>query len=138
MIRHTRDVTIVALTRWMMSNQDDPGCRQAANALGDLGARAALLEMLDGSITPRCAAAVANGLVLCNAEDFHLLPDLYRLADQYSAVVDLLNETIGLIEADDDECTCRDCGAPLEEDEGLASRGTIRPMTPPDDQHLRN
>ena len=138
MIKHTRDVTIVALTRWMLANQDDTGCQEAADTLGDLGAISTLMEMLGEPLTPRCAASVAIALSVYG--DVSLIPDLCRLRVEYGSVVTMLNHAIEKIAEDGSECTCGDCGGPLEddEDEGLVSRGTVRPVTPPDDQHLRN
>lgn len=138
MIKHTRDVAIVALTQWMFANQDDTGCLEAADTLGNLGAVTALLEMLGGPLTPRCAASVATAISVHG--DTNLLPDLCRLRVEFDAAALMLNHAIDKIVEDGGECTCSDCGGPLEDDEDLVSGGTIRPVTPPDDQHphLRN
>ena len=101
MIKHTDNVAIAALTQWMLTNQDDTGCREAANQLGELGAVSTLLEMLDGPLTARCALEVAAALG--NYADATHLSHLYRHRAEYGRIAAVLDFAI---EQNDEECTC--------------------------------
>lgn len=102
MTKHTDDVQVAALTEWMLSHQDDTGCREAADTLGQLGAVSALLGMLDGPITACCAIEIADALVTHG--ESRVLTDMMRLHAEFSAVAGILGMAIRKIEEEAD-CT---------------------------------
>ena len=107
MIKHTDNVTVTALTQWILTNQDDTGCREAAETLGELGAVSTLLEMLDGPLTARCALEVAAALG--NYADASHLPHLYRHHVEFSKVAAMIEVAIEEAEESQEECTCGTC-----------------------------
>ena len=109
MKKHTTDVTVAALRQWMLANQDDTGCREAADQLGALGAISILLETLDGPLTARCALEVAAALG--QHGDARDLPDLYRHRAEYGRIAAMLDVAIESIEEDASECPCDECSA---------------------------
>ena len=146
MTKHTSDVTIAALTEWMLAHQDDTGCREAADTLGGLGAVSNLIGMLDGSITARCAIEIADALATHGG--MRVITDMMRLHGEFGAVAGILGMAIRRIEEERD-CTCSMCGDPLDTDDdrddhdnddddyggGLVGSGTggrVRPVSPPD------
>ena len=112
MTKHTTDVTVAALRQWVLANQDDTGCREAADQLGAMGAIAVLLEMLDGPLTARCALEVAAALG--QHGDARDLPELYRLRAEHERVAAMLDVAIENIEEDAAECTCDECSAAIQ------------------------
>ena len=104
MIKHTDNVAVSALRQWMLANQDDTGCREAAETLGGIGAISVLLEMLDGPLTTRCAFEVAA--VLGNHADASHLPHLYRYHVEFSKVAAMIKVAIEEAEESAGECTC--------------------------------
>ena len=132
MIKHSDNVTVAALRHWILANQDDTGCREAAETLGELGAVSTLLEMLDGPLTARCAMEVAAALG--NHADASHLPHLSRHRAEFSAVAAMLDVAMEDIEEDQGECTCGQCNA--FRDQGSGS--PVRPVGSPSEPHLRN
>ena len=140
MIKHTDDVTVAALTAWMLANQDDTGCREAADTLGGLGAVSALLAMLDGPITACCAIEIADALVTHG--ESRVITDIMRLHAEFGAVAGSLGAAIRKIQEEGD-CTCSMCGDLLDNDndnddddgesrDGSGTGGRGRPVSPPD------
>ena len=128
MIKHTDNVTVAALRHWILTNQDDTGCREAAETLGELRAVSALLEMLDGPLTARCAMEVAAALG--NHADASHLPHLYRHRAEFSKIAAMIGVAIEDIEENQGDCTCGQCRSTYggssgpdgsEEPEGLPS-----------------
>ena len=134
MIKHTDNVTVAALTHWMLANQDDSGCHEAANQIGALGAVPTLLEMLDGPLTARCALEVADALV--DHADASHLPHLYRHRTEFGKIAAMIDVAIDEIEESQGECTCGQCrdavGGQAQPD------GSFRPVVLPTDPHLLN
>ena len=136
MIKHTDNVAIAALTQWMLANQDDTGCREAAETLGELGAVSTLLEMLDGPLTARCALEVAAALG--NHADASHLPHLYRHYTEFGKVTAMIEIAIEEAEENAGECTCGQCRDVPGGQSG--PDGTDRPVGAPDNlpPYLRN
>lgn len=125
MIKHTDNVAVAALTQWMLSHQDDSGCGEAADTLGELGAVSVLLEMLDGPLTARCALEVAAALGK-HADTSHL-PHLYRHRAEFGRVAAMLDVAMEDVGENGTECTCGECSTLRDEPE------SGRPVVPPSD-----
>ena len=107
MISHTENVAVAALRQWMLANQDDTGCREAAETLGGLGAISVSLEMLDGPLTARCVLAVVEALGNhAHASNLH---HLLRHRAEFGRVAAMLDVAIEEAEESQEECTCGQC-----------------------------